>query len=897
MAGSGDESKSAPATQEAHLPGRSKRRIKAPKRFDDEDDLYSTSRPAASESKDGQQIDVEVLVRRPLAPKDVCGGLANSTVFLFWPGDSLWYEATIEKIRVKDRAATVHYTVTDEVEEVDLNELMKAKEISVVESRRPPLRLGKGETVISGNGNSELDDAHHITPGTSDADDTHDDDKPLQALLPEPAIAPAAEERATQIQSQPQENEAHQPTKKQKTASTAQSEADQEVQNDNGTLSDVGGAASEQATELCALSAEEWTRSMLANLVGATVPQAEPSDEPAHNPDTAGAAKEGHDLQRHSSLPSAGTAGTVRSKVMLTFKESLAKAVTESCELSGHGGQHVASLAEAVEAQLFEQYGGVGKDYRAKYRSLHFNLKDPHNPSLRRRVLVGEISPSELVCMTPNELASKELSEWRIKKAAEFEKAVVVDDETAAKYSTAAAALLQEKLRKSGKVEVVGYSSTVSEQTPTDTLLQPAPQIEARAPTSREADAEMAQVPPSPEHISQNEPPLSAAQTKVTGTVFDTPKAVIAPGKGMHVSVAAEDLQIAHTEEVPGLQEFGPHSPEQAASDNEAAMSPSRRSPSLSPCLSDTPEPESESLQGILELPCSSVELGSTVWEGDLSVPGLGVFAVGVEQIGGMGDIAHLFSDGCVEIKGRVGNDKLEPFFHDLRSSRSRTVTLGIVRCLSSHDHEGIMELVKQFTSKNRSGVAEPGHGVEVYFVSRGPLTARFCKTASHSMRRAEDRRLVPANVGFGELLCITVHRKDWSAPDRQPRQQPPAVTGLAVAVKPRNTSSDGSDEHEFSPPPDSPPASKCRDDTQSTVNALPSFLVPLLSSSETSQPADFQSHPDPHGVADKPESEASGIDLGNLGALAAALGVNIAASEPDSVAAVASGTSRTVRP
>jgi len=270
---------------------------------------------------------------------------------------------------------------------------------------------------------------------------------------------------------------------------------------------------------------------------------------------------------------------------------------------------------------------------------------------------------------------------------------------------------------------------------------------------------------------------------------------------------------------------------------------------------------------------------------------------VGVEQIGGMGDIAHLFSDGCVEIKGRVGNDKLEPFFHDLRSSRSRTVTLGIVRCLSSHDHEGIMELVKQFTSKNRSGVAEPGHGVEVYFVSRGPLTARFCKTASHSMRRAEDRRLVPANVGFGELLCITVHRKDWSAPDRQPRQQPPAVTGLAVAVKPRNTSSDGSDEHEFSPPPDSPPASKCRDDTQSTVNALPSFLVPLLSSSETSQPADFQSHPDPHGVADKPESEASGIDLGNLGALAAALGVNIAASEPDSVAAVASGTSRTVRP
>jgi transcription elongation factor S-II len=37
------------------------------------------------------------------------------------------------------------------------------------------------------------------------------------------------------------------------------------------------------------------------------------------------------------------------------------------------------------------QNGGVNPRYKAKYRSLIFNLKDAANPDLRRRVLSGEI--------------------------------------------------------------------------------------------------------------------------------------------------------------------------------------------------------------------------------------------------------------------------------------------------------------------------------------------------------------------------------------------------------------------------------------------------------------------------------------------------------------------------
>eukprot|EP00798_Chlamydomonas_sp_ICE-L_P019887 gene19887-26591_t len=64
--------------------------------------------------------------------------------------------------------------------------------------------------------------------------------------------------------------------------------------------------------------------------------------------------------------------------------------------------------------------------------------------SPRDRVnLSGELSPRDLVKLSPTQLASKELSQWREKKSEEFDKGKFLDDETAAKFSTAAASLLK----------------------------------------------------------------------------------------------------------------------------------------------------------------------------------------------------------------------------------------------------------------------------------------------------------------------------------------------------------------------------------------------------------------------------------------------------------------------
>ena len=50
---------------------------------------------------------------------------------------------------------------------------------------------------------------------------------------------------------------------------------------------------------------------------------------------------------------------------------------------------------------------------RSKYRSLVFNIKDEKNTGLFRKILLEKVSAKGLVSMSADELASKELQQWR----------------------------------------------------------------------------------------------------------------------------------------------------------------------------------------------------------------------------------------------------------------------------------------------------------------------------------------------------------------------------------------------------------------------------------------------------------------------------------------------------
>jgi hypothetical protein len=109
--------------------------------------------------------------------------------------------------------------------------------------------------------------------------------------------------------------------------------------------------------------------------------------------------------------------------------ESESKRIKSANELAmdeENFNQRAESLAFRIEEELFKLFRGVNKKYKEKGISLLFNLKDKSNPELRERVSSGDIAPERLCSMTAEELASKELSEWRLAKAEEFAQMVVL---------------------------------------------------------------------------------------------------------------------------------------------------------------------------------------------------------------------------------------------------------------------------------------------------------------------------------------------------------------------------------------------------------------------------------------------------------------------------------------
>ncbi|XP_059615417.1 PHD finger protein 3 isoform X2 [Phlebotomus argentipes] len=105
----------------------------------------------------------------------------------------------------------------------------------------------------------------------------------------------------------------------------------------------------------------------------------------------------------------------IRVNVRRTLKEQLTSRIADTPDVQGKlTAEEVAKFATEVEYEMFTLFSkDTGTKYRAKYRSLMFNIKDRKNMSLLEKICEKMILPSQLVRMAPEELASQELAQWR----------------------------------------------------------------------------------------------------------------------------------------------------------------------------------------------------------------------------------------------------------------------------------------------------------------------------------------------------------------------------------------------------------------------------------------------------------------------------------------------------
>uniref|UniRef100_G3SS78 SPOC domain-containing protein 1 n=1 Tax=Loxodonta africana TaxID=9785 RepID=G3SS78_LOXAF len=105
----------------------------------------------------------------------------------------------------------------------------------------------------------------------------------------------------------------------------------------------------------------------------------------------------------------------VRGIVVHTMQEVLQSRLQELPQLA-LSEEAVESMAAGIEAALFDLTQDTNCRYKAKYRSLVFNLRDPRNPDLFLKVVRGDVTPHGLVRMSSIQLAPQELARWRDQK-------------------------------------------------------------------------------------------------------------------------------------------------------------------------------------------------------------------------------------------------------------------------------------------------------------------------------------------------------------------------------------------------------------------------------------------------------------------------------------------------
>ncbi|XP_059668146.1 transcription elongation factor TFIIS-like [Cornus florida] len=100
----------------------------------------------------------------------------------------------------------------------------------------------------------------------------------------------------------------------------------------------------------------------------------------------------------------------MRDKIRELLIEALSKVSSEADEdyKDDLNASDPFRVAVAVESAMFEKMGRSNGPQKVKYRSIMFNIKDPNNPDLRRKLLLGQVKPERLVNMSPEEMASDE---------------------------------------------------------------------------------------------------------------------------------------------------------------------------------------------------------------------------------------------------------------------------------------------------------------------------------------------------------------------------------------------------------------------------------------------------------------------------------------------------------
>mmetsp|Transcript_10230 Transcript_10230/g.62435 ORF Transcript_10230/g.62435 Transcript_10230/m.62435 type:complete len:654 (+) Transcript_10230:462-2423(+) len=420
----------------------------------------------------------------------------------------------------------------------------------------------------------------------------------------------------------------------------------------------------------------------------------------------------------------------IRDKVVEALEAGLEKARIEN---PGLVKMKPAAVGREIEQALFLKYGGLSREYKAKYRSLAFNLKSDGNPELRRRVLAKDISASELCSYGPQEMVSHEEREKRKAMAAEKDKLIVIEQDADAP-----------RIRKTHKgEEAVGPSN--DEVVLVDVSVAPHEKSASRAESDKVCKASQE----SEDQVEMNqEEQMDIAE----------PKEEAESGMGTEPSKKFVTLDELETQLVPN-----PPSGEEPTT-SERYVTEYYPDEEKSHLLQENPvSPENEARLGAVNF--DRTRLGNVLWQGMISYEGCPT-CEGEAYLRGKEEIVEELRDflkvpDALLIKREVRIREMDKYFRDLSKSRSRTIFYALlfpVDCNSIDSSTlplaqkvrqlNFMKLSDALARKGLVGFAAGVDRVELYFLPPSTLSNKIL----HSRGGGD---LLP-----GSMLLAVVHPK-----------------------------------------------------------------------------------------------------------------------------------------
>ncbi|KAJ8365015.1 hypothetical protein SKAU_G00138460 [Synaphobranchus kaupii] len=381
-----------------------------------------------------------------------------------------------------------------------------------------------------------------------------------------------------------------------------------------------------------------------------------------------------------SSLPAAlkkPSVEQIRRNVCDSLKDILLKRLNESnLKVST---ERAAKVAMKTEKELFSFFRDTDSKYKSKYRSLMFNLKDGKNNVLFKRVLQGEISPENLIRMSPEELASKELAAWRKRENQHTIEMIEKEQREVERRPIT-------KITHKGEIEIENQEP-VKEPEVMEVELEPIPNpVEEPAEVQQELELENAK-----DTTSQHKDHLFDLDCKIcTGRM--APPVEDAASKGMKVATTVMWRQAGSDGEAPTMADLTDGQSYSGVVEN------------VTTARAISTEGRSDSANGGEDEAMFLARLQS-LWKGFINMPSVAKFVTKAYPVSGILD--HLTEDlpDSIQVGGRISPQTVWDYVEKIRASGTKEICLIRFSPVTEEDEISYTLLYAYFSSRKRYGV------------------------------------------------------------------------------------------------------------------------------------------------------------------------------------------------